>query len=121
MVPVQNQTRNLNQDLNQNLNQDLNQDLAQDLNQDLNQTQDLNQDLNQTQDLAQELTPPHPLTVGGVDPQVDGHWADSFVGSGHSVRFSFDLLTNFIKVGELLAFAVQELSVLCRADDQSVT
>lgn len=53
-----------------------------------------------------------PTTVGRVHPQVDGDRADAFVLSGESIRLRFDLLTNFIEVGELLPFAVQELAVL---------
>lgn len=51
------------------------------------------------------------VTIGRVDPQVDGDRTDPFVVSSHSIGFSFNLLTNFIKVCELLPFTVQELSV----------
>lgn len=52
------------------------------------------------------------VTIGGVDSEVDGDRTDAFVLPRHSIRFSFNLLTNFIKVRELLPFAVQELGIL---------
>lgn len=58
------------------------------------------------------------LTVGGVHPQVDGNWTDSFIVSGHAIRLGFDLLADFIEVRELLSFTVQELCILCSKTQQ---
>lgn len=50
-------------------------------------------------------------TVGRVDPQVDGHWGDAFVGPRDPVSLRFDLLPDFIKVCKLFGLTVQKLSI----------
>lgn len=52
------------------------------------------------------------FTIWGVDSQVYRNRTDPFVLSSKSVCFSFDLLTNFIKICELLSFTMQELAML---------
>ena len=48
----------------------------------------------------------------GVDPQVDGQVGDALRGASHPVRLVLDLLHDGEEVHELLALAVQELSIL---------
>lgn len=53
------------------------------------------------------------LTVGGVNPQVDGDGRDAFVGAGDAIRLPLDLLANLIEVCEFLPFAVEEFAPFC--------
>lgn len=50
------------------------------------------------------------LTVGGVNPQVDGDGRYAFVGAGGAIRLPLDLLANLIEVCEFLPFAVEEFT-----------
>lgn len=50
-------------------------------------------------------------TVWRVDPQVDGHWGDAFVGPRDPVGLRFDLLSDFIKVCKLFGLTVQKLGI----------
>lgn len=58
-------------------------------------------------------------TVRWVDPQVDGHWGDAFVGSRDPVGLCFDLLPDFIKVCKLFGLAMQKLSIFCKGKKDS--
>lgn len=58
------------------------------------------------------------LTIRRIDPQIDGHIGNAFVAARHSVRLSFNFLSDLVKVNKLLALAVQELAKLCVAVDQ---
>lgn len=53
-------------------------------------------------------------TMWRVDPQVDGHWGDAFVGTRDPVSLRFDFLPDFIKVCKLFGFAVQKLGIFCK-------
>ena len=53
----------------------------------------------------------HELTVGRVDPEVDGEVADALVGPGHPVSLVLDLLANALKVHKFLALTVEKLPV----------
>lgn len=53
-------------------------------------------------------------TVWRVDPQVDGHWGDAFVGPRDPVGLRFNLLSDFIKVCKLFGLAVQKFSIFCK-------
>lgn len=46
------------------------------------------------------------LTMGRVDSKIDGHRGNPFVGASNTIRFSFDLQTDLLKIGEFLSFAV---------------
>lgn len=48
----------------------------------------------------------------GVDPEVDGHRGDAFIGSCESARLLLDLSADLIEVCEPLVFTVQELTEL---------
>ena len=50
-------------------------------------------------------------TVWRVDPQVNGHWGDAFVGPRDPVSLRFDLLSDFLKVCKLSGLAVQKLGI----------
>ena len=50
-------------------------------------------------------------TVWRVDPQVDGHWGDAFVGPRDPVGLGFNLLSDFLKVCKLFGLAVQKLGI----------
>lgn len=50
----------------------------------------------------------------GKNPQVDGNGGNALIGPSNAVRLGLDLLTDLIEIRELLPFAVQELSPLCR-------
>lgn len=56
-------------------------------------------------------SPPKPPTMWWVDPQVDGHRGDAFVGPRDPVGLRFDLLPDFIKVCKLFGLAVQKLGI----------
>lgn len=49
-------------------------------------------------------------TVRGVNAQVDGDGRYAFVGPCDAVRLGLYLLPDLIEVGELLPFAMEELS-----------
>lgn len=50
-------------------------------------------------------------TVRRVDPQVDGHWGDAFVGPRDPVGLRFDLLSDLIKVCKLFRLTMQKLGI----------
>ncbi len=52
------------------------------------------------------------LTIGRVNPEVNGHGGDALVAARHAVRLGLDLQPHLVEVGELLALGVQELGVL---------
>ena len=53
-----------------------------------------------------------------IDPEIDGQIGDALVGAGDAVGLVLDLLHDLVKVGELLALAVQELSILVGRVDE---
>ena len=53
-----------------------------------------------------------------IDSEIDGNIADSFVGSGDSIRLGLDLCAHGGKVRQDDAFVVQELSILSRTLDK---
>ena len=53
-----------------------------------------------------------------VNPEVDGQVGDALVGAGDAVGLVLDLLHDLVEVGELLALAVQELSILVGRVDE---
>ena len=53
------------------------------------------------------------LTMRGVDPKVDRDGWDAFIAPGDAVRLCFNLLPDLIKVCELLAPAMKELTIFC--------
>lgn len=55
-------------------------------------------------------------TVWWVDPKVDGHWGDAFVGPRDPVSLCFDLLPDFIEVCKLFGLAVQKLRIFWHRD-----
>lgn len=55
-------------------------------------------------------------TVWWVDPKVDGHWGDAFVGPRDPVSLRFDLLPDFIEVCKLFGLAVQKLRIFWHRD-----
>ena len=52
------------------------------------------------------------ITIGRVNPEVNGHGGDALVAARHAVRLGLDLQPHLVEVGELLALGVQELGVL---------
>ena len=53
-----------------------------------------------------------------IDPEIDGQIGDALVGAGDAVGLVLDLLHDLVEVGELLALAVQELSILVGRVDE---
>lgn len=51
-------------------------------------------------------------TVRGKNPQIDGNRRNALICPGDPVCLGFNLLTDFIKICELLSFAVQKLCPL---------
>lgn len=51
------------------------------------------------------------VTVWRVDSQVDGQRRYSLVGTSQTIGICFNLPTDFVKIGEHLALAVEELPV----------
>lgn len=66
----------------------------------------------------EEEAGPGLLTMGRVDPQVDGHWRNALVGAGDSIGLSLDLQAHLLEVGEFLPLAVQELGIFCSRSRQ---
>lgn len=58
------------------------------------------------------------LTMRGVDTQVDGHRGDALVGPGNAVSLCLDLLPDLVKVCELFALTVEELSIFWEKREQ---
>lgn len=51
------------------------------------------------------------ITVWGVHPQVNWDRRDAFVGACYPVGLCLNFCPHFIKIHELLSFAVQEFSI----------